>query len=90
MLAEYIKAYFWDKVVGDCHRLPGEKESIKFELFAHKEHDYIMILMSTYGACIECQNQQEIVRSWVEKNCTIKEARFFYKEVTSNHYPYWG
>ena len=53
-----IKAYSQDKIVGDCHRLPWEKNMIKFDLFAHKEPDYIMMLMSTYGACIERKNQQ--------------------------------
>ena len=56
--AEVIKKYFEDKAVGDCHRLPGEREGIKFDVFAHKEPDYITMFMSTYGSCIECPNQQ--------------------------------
>ena len=70
--------------------MPVEKDGIKFDLFAHKEPDYIMMLVSTYGACIEHQNQQESVRSWIEENHTVKMARFFYKEVAANHSIYRG
>ena len=67
--------------------MTGEKDRIKFNLFVHKEPDYIMMLMSTYGTCIEHQNQQESRRSWID---TIKMARVFYKEVVTNHYLYKG
>ena len=90
MPSEQIKAYIQDKIVGDCHRLPGEKDGIKFDLFVHKEPDYVMVLMSTYDACVERQNLQESVRSWIEENCTVKMARFFYKEVAAHHYLYRG
>ena len=82
---EQIKAYFQDKTVGDCHRLPGEKDRIKFDLFVYREPDYIMMLMRTYGACIECQDQQESERSWMQENHTVKKARFFYKEVNDKN-----
>ena len=50
--AEQIKAYFqdqWKTVIGCLE--------IKFDLFLHKDPNYTMMLMSTYGACIERQNQ---------------------------------
>ena len=48
------------------------------------------MLMNTYCACIECQNKQESVISWIDENCTVEKARFFYKEVAANHYIYRG
>ena len=90
MPAQQIKAYFQDIIEGDCHRLPGETDNIKFNSFSCKKPDYTMMLVSTYGVCIERQNQQESVRSWIEENHTVKMARFFYKEVAANHYLYRG
>ena len=66
--ADAIYNYFEAKDVGACHRLPGEKENIKFDIFAHKEPNYITMLMSTYGALIENENEKESVRSWIENN----------------------
>ena len=87
--AEIIKKCFDDKAVGDCHRLPGDREGIKFDVFAHKEPDYITMFMSTYGSCIERPNQQISRRTWVEGN-EVKRCTFRYKEVTANHYLYRG
>ena len=41
-------------------------EGIKFDIFAHKEPDYITMFMSTYGACITKPNQKDSPRSWLE------------------------
>ena len=86
--AEQIKGYSQDETVWNYQRLPGEKEGIKFDLFAHKDPESIMILMSTYSAIY--QNQQESVRSWIEEYRTVKKARFFWKELVANHYLYRG
>ena len=87
--ADDIYLYFQDKDIGTCHRLPGELDNIKFDIFAHKEPNYITMLMSTYGACIENANEKESIRSWME-NGLLKKTSFYYKQVASNHYLYRG
>ena len=86
--AEAICTWFENKVVGDCHRLPGEKEGLKFNIFAHKEPDYITMLMIIYGTCIERQVERKLVRSWLENNTVQMRAKFRYKEISVNHYLY--
>ena len=88
--ADDIHKFFENKDVGDCHRLPGEKEGIKFDIFAHKEPNYITMLMSTYGACIEKQDQRDSVRSWLSDNNHRVNTTFRYKEVVANHYLFRG
>ena len=71
---EQINVGVQTKTVGDCHRLPGEKAGIKFDLFAVEEPDYIMMLMSSQGGQLRIKivkNQykvesREIILSYAE------------------------
>ena len=44
-----IDAYFEGKEVGSIDSLPGKMHNVPFHIFAMKEPDYVMKLMSTYG-----------------------------------------
>ena len=51
---EYIKGdairdHFNNKNVGDCDSLEGNMEEVPFHVYAMKEPDYVMSLMSMYG-----------------------------------------
>ena len=47
-----IQAFMNDKHVGYQARLPEEVYSVGFVLFAMKETDYNMMIMSTYGQLV--------------------------------------
>lgn len=78
-----IKQHFTHKNVGDVDALKGELESVRFHVFAMKEEDYVMMLMSTYGTCN---------RVGEDKARTVGSHRirihFKYPEVVHNHYKY--
>ena len=44
-----IKEHFKDKEVGDADSWPAQLDDVPFHVFAMKEPDYVMSLMSTYG-----------------------------------------
>ena len=44
-----IKAHFNDKNVGDTDSWAGTFDNIPFHVYAMKEPDYVMSLMSSYG-----------------------------------------
>ena len=44
-----VKEHFNDKEVGDADSWGGKLEDVPFHVFAMKEPDYVMSLMSTYG-----------------------------------------
>ena len=44
-----IKAHFDGKDVGDCNSWKGMMEEVSFHVYAMKEPDYMMSLMSTYA-----------------------------------------
>ena len=44
-----IKQHFDEKAVGDCNSWKGKMEEVPFHVYAMKEPDYVMSLMSTYG-----------------------------------------
>jgi hypothetical protein len=48
-----IRCHFDGKEVGHTDRLPGISDGTPFDIFAMKEPDYVMMLMSTYGSLIE-------------------------------------
>ena len=70
-------------------RLPGMFEGIEFDIFAHKEPNYITMFMSTYEACIRKPNQKDSPRSWLE-NGKVMTSVFNYTEVPVGHYLYRG
>jgi hypothetical protein len=82
-----ITSHFDDLPVGRTDRLPGTCENIPFDVFAMKEPDYVMMLMSTYGALAEHPDQEFSYRG----SAAGGDATCFkYKEVISNHYRYRG
>ena len=44
-----IKSHFTDNDVGAMDTLYGELRNVPLSVFATKEEDYVMMLMSTYG-----------------------------------------
>ena len=44
-----VTEHFNDKEVGDANSWGGKLEDVPFHVFAMKEPDYVMSLMSTYG-----------------------------------------
>ena len=44
-----IKSHFDDKNVGDCNAWKGQKDEVDFHVYAMKEPNYVMSIMSTYG-----------------------------------------
>ena len=44
-----IRQHFDEKAVGDCDSWNGKMEEVPFHVYAMKEPDYVMSLMSTYG-----------------------------------------
>ncbi len=72
-----IAEHFENKVVGDVDAWPGVLDGVKFDIFAMKEPDYIMLVMSTYGTCdrIGKENKREfkkMVQCVVPTFCTRK------------------
>ena len=53
-----IKAHFENKNVGDADSWAGTLDNIPFHVYAMKEPDYVMSLMSTYGTN-DCDNRKE-------------------------------
>jgi hypothetical protein len=53
-----IAHQFVNKPVGTTDRLSGICENVNFDVFAMKEPDYVMMLMSPYGALFELRGQE--------------------------------
>ena len=54
-----INDYFEMEEVGATKRLPGMLDGVKFDVFAMKEPEYVMMLMSTYG-CLSVKSGQKV------------------------------
>jgi hypothetical protein len=80
-----IKLEFGNREVGDSDGLPGELDGVPFHVFAMKEPDYVMMLMSTYGT-LETHSQRETSRCWKDSNGAVKKKNFKYPEVMDNHF----
>ena len=75
-----IKDHFIDKPIGSVDALKGTLDEVPFHIFAMKEEDYVMMLMSTYGT---------LERLDIEKFRQLKtneRISFKYPEVVHNHY----
>ena len=59
-----IRQHFDDKEVGAADSLPGTLDGQSFHVFAMKEPDYVMSLMSTYGTNERVRVGHETERSW--------------------------
>jgi len=84
-----IQQHFDSKAVGECDRLPGVLDGVSFDIFAMKEPDYTMMLMSTYGCLVTKDNQKLSYRQW-EKNGVSQLSTFKYTETFANHFGYRG
>ena len=61
-------------------------EEVPFHVYAMKEPDYVMSLMSTYGTNL--QAGKETSHEWVDRDGTKKNGKFNYPEVVGNHFLY--
>ena len=60
---EAIKQHFEGKQVGNCDSWKGNMGEVPFHVYALKEPDYVMSLMSTYGTNL--QTGEETSHEWV-------------------------
>ena len=81
---EEVKEHFNDKEVGDADSWGGKLEDVPFHVFAMKEPDYVMLLMSTYGTNAR-NGYKETRREWKD-NGVIRMKSFRYPEVVHNHF----
>ena len=75
---EEIKVHFADKDVGDADSWAGVLDDKPLHVYAMKEPNYVMSLMSTYGTN-DCNNGKETRRDWKE-NGENKRKTFQYPE----------
>ena len=71
--------------VGHASRLPGMIDSTKFDVFAMKNPDYTMMIMSSYSCLPSKSGQKESVRDDEE---TMR--KFKYTETVANYFDYHG
>ena len=77
------------KEIGDCKQCPGILDGQPFDIYALKEPDYVLMMMSTYGSLIVQDAQRDSGR--VNKEGAMKRLkRFKYTEVIVNHFQYRG
>ena len=79
-----IKAHFDNKNVGDVDSWAGTLDNILFHVYAMKELDYVMSLMSLYGTN-DHDNRKETQWDWKE-GAMMKSATFKFPEVIHNHF----
>ena len=72
------------KDVGDANSWAGTLDNIPFHVYAMKEPDYIMSLMSMYGTS-DRDNGKETRWDWKE-GAMMKSVTFKYPEVIHNHF----
>jgi len=82
-----IKTHFEEAEVGSADALRGSLDNIDFHVFAMKEPDYTMMLMSTYGTNNR-ESGKESKRQWKDDGGHQREVIFRYPEVVHNHYKY--
>ena len=59
-----IRDRFNDKNVGDCDSWKGSMEEVPFHVYAMKEPDYVMSLMSMYGTN-QRRARRQLVSEWM-------------------------
>ena len=73
------------KNVGDTAAIKGNLDDTNYYLFAMKEPDFVMKMMSTYGALSAYENEPDSKRTFIQDG--IKTTTTFkYTEPYSNHY----
>ena len=78
-----IKNHFATKEVGDVDAWPGVLDGVRVHIFAMKEPDYVMSLMSTYGTLVRGGEQKERNYKDIGGN---KRRRFFYPELIVDYF----
>lgn len=78
-----IDARMANKAVGECDALHGTIDGTGYALFAMKEPDYTMKIMSTYGGLIVKDGERDSIRTTAGNRVTFK-----YTEVFSNHFQF--
>lgn len=76
-----IRQHFDNQQVGDANALAGTLNGVPFHLFAMKEPDYVMTLMSTYGT-------MERIGKETERVANRQKVKFQYPEVFHNHFKF--
>ena len=71
---------------GGCDSWKGTMEEVPFQVYAMKEPDYVMSLMSTYGT--NQHSGKETTHEWVDGSGNSKKTKFNYPEVVGNHFLY--
>ena len=61
-------------------------DEVPFHVYAMKEPDYVMSLMSMYGTNL--RSGKETCCEWVDSDRTKKTTKFNYPEVVGNHFLY--
>ncbi len=82
-----INKHFEDKEVGDADALPGTLDGQKFHIFAMKEQDYMMMLMSTYGSLNE-MTKGDTAHTWTNPAGESVTKRFKGWEPFFNHFKF--
>jgi len=83
-----IDKHFDGKEVGVVESLPGTLAGKAFKVFAIKEEDYVMKIMTTYGSCREVE-QGATKRSVTDPTTGQKVTKTFkYYEPFYNHFTY--
>ena len=83
---EAIKQHFDMKQGGDCDSWKGNMDEVPFHVYAMKEPNYVMSLMSTYETNI--QSGKETSQEWVDGSGMKQQKTFHYPEVIGNHFLY--
>ena len=79
-----MKAHFEDKEVGDTDAWAGQMDNVAFHVYAMKEPDYIMSLMSSYGTNNH-EEGRETTRQW-KQNGELVIKKFKYPDVVNIHF----
>ena len=58
-----IKAFMKDKQVGYQEHIPGEVDIVGFDIFATKDPDFTMMIMSTYGQLVVKKGQMDNIKN---------------------------
>ena len=82
-----IIKHFEKHKVGDTESLPGTLDGVPFHVFAMKEPDYTMKIMSTYGTNERNENHRTR-RVYKDENNKLVSTSFNYPEVISNHFKF--
>eukprot|EP00957_Ditylum_brightwellii_P077224 5868532-Ditylum_brightwellii.AAC.1 len=79
-----------DKDIGHHVRLPGELDGVGFDIFALKEPECTMMLMSAYEQLVVNEGQTENMRCLELMSDGENKCCFKYTEVFSNRFQFRG